>query len=68
MLTVFRKAESNSLKAVREKYSHAKYLRVFTLEPPTTPPSRPRRQLNRPEATYMYRGRTLPDPHNELGP
>ena len=35
---VFRKAESNSLQAVREKYSHAKFLCVSTLTPPDTAP------------------------------
>jgi cyclin A len=35
---VFRKAESNSLQAVREKYSHAKFLCVSTLKPPETLP------------------------------
>jgi cyclin A len=35
---VFRKAEANSLQAVREKYSHAKFLCVSTLTPPDTTP------------------------------
>jgi len=34
MHTVFRKAESSNLQAVREKYSHAKFLCVSTLTPP----------------------------------
>jgi len=38
MHAVFRKAESNSLQAVREKYSHAKFLCVSTLTPPDTVP------------------------------
>ena len=38
MHSVFRKAESNSLQAVREKYSHAKFLCVSTLTPPDTVP------------------------------
>ena len=38
MLTVFRKAEANNLQAVREKYSHAKFLCVSTLTPPDTVP------------------------------
>jgi len=38
MLGVFRKAEQNSLQAVREKYSHAKFLCVSMLAPPLTPP------------------------------
>ena len=38
MHAVFRKAESNSLQAVREKYSHAKFLCVSTLTPPDTTP------------------------------
>lgn len=36
--TVFRKAEVNNLQAVREKYSHAKFLCVSTLAPPDTTP------------------------------
>ncbi len=35
---VFRNAESNSLQAVREKYSHAKYLCVSLLRPPHEAP------------------------------
>ena len=35
---VFRKAETNSLPAAREKYSHAKCLCVSTLTPPDTCP------------------------------
>jgi len=38
MHAVFRKAETNSLQAVREKYSHAKFLCVSTLKPPDTLP------------------------------
>ena len=38
MYQVFRKAEGNSLQAVREKYSHAKFLCVSTLKPPETLP------------------------------
>lgn len=38
MLTVFRKAETNSLQAVREKYSHAKFLCVSMLAPPAVAP------------------------------
>lgn len=38
MHAVFRKAEANSLQAVREKYSHAKFLCVSTLKPPETLP------------------------------
>lgn len=38
MHAVFRKAENNSLQAVREKYSHAKFLCVSTLVPPDTTP------------------------------
>lgn len=38
MHSVFRKAEVNNLQAVREKYSHAKFLCVSTLMPPDTPP------------------------------
>ena len=38
MHAIFRKAESNSLQAVREKYSHAKFLCVSTLTPPDTCP------------------------------
>ncbi|KAL3902441.1 MAG: hypothetical protein SGPRY_012067, partial [Prymnesium sp.] len=34
LLAVFRRAASNSLQAVREKYSHAKFLCVSTLSPP----------------------------------
>ena len=34
MFAVFRKAESNNLQAVREKYAHAKFLCVSTLSPP----------------------------------
>jgi len=36
MFSLFRKAESNNLQAVREKYSHAKFLCVSTLTPPET--------------------------------
>ena len=35
---VFLKAETNNLQAVREKFSHAKFLCVSTLTPPDTPP------------------------------
>eukprot|EP00967_Tisochrysis_lutea_P087085 scaffold123074_cov37-Tisochrysis_lutea.AAC.2 len=38
VLLVYRKAESNSLQAVREKYSHAKFLRVSLLSPPVEAP------------------------------
>ena len=38
---VFRKAESNNLQAVREKYSHAKFLCVSTLAPPESLPACP---------------------------
>ena len=38
MHAVFRKAETNSLQAVREKYSHAKFLCVSTLKPADTLP------------------------------
>lgn len=38
MHAVFRKAEANSLQAVREKYSHTKFLCVSTLKPPETLP------------------------------
>ena len=38
MHAVFRKAETNGLQAVREKYSHAKFLCVSTLTPPDTCP------------------------------
>ena len=38
MLHCFRKGEVNSLQAVREKYSHAKFLCVSTLKPPETLP------------------------------
>ena len=38
MHAVFRKAEANNLQAVREKYSHAKFLCVSTLTPPDTVP------------------------------
>jgi hypothetical protein len=38
----FRKAETNNLQAVREKYSHAKFLCVSTLTPPDLPPFGPR--------------------------
>jgi len=34
MYVVFRKAESNTLQAVREKYAHAKFLCVSSLRPP----------------------------------
>jgi len=34
MFAIFRKAESNHLQAVREKYAHAKFLCVSTLTPP----------------------------------
>uniref|UniRef100_A0A7S0L6B3 Cyclin N-terminal domain-containing protein n=1 Tax=Coccolithus braarudii TaxID=221442 RepID=A0A7S0L6B3_9EUKA len=38
MLTVFRKAESSSLQAVRDKYSNAKFLCVSMLLPPSSAP------------------------------
>ncbi|KOO24210.1 hypothetical protein Ctob_001548 [Chrysochromulina tobinii] len=38
VLASFRKAETNNLQAVREKYSHAKFLCVSTLTPPDLPP------------------------------
>ena len=38
MLAVFRKAEANTLQAVREKYSHAKFLCVSMLKPPSSVP------------------------------
>ena len=38
MHAVFRKAESSNLQAVREKYSHAKFLCVSTLTPPENLP------------------------------
>ena len=38
MHATFRKAETNNLQAVREKYSHAKFLCVSTLTPPETVP------------------------------
>ena len=38
MHQTFRKAETNTLQAVREKYSHAKFLCVSTLTPPETVP------------------------------
>ena len=34
LYAVFRKAESNNLQAVREKYAHAKFLCVSQLAPP----------------------------------
>ncbi|KAL1495805.1 hypothetical protein AB1Y20_016666 [Prymnesium parvum] len=36
MYAVFRKASTNNLQAVREKYAHAKFLCVATLSPPET--------------------------------
>lgn len=38
MHAVFRKAETNSLQAVREKYSHTKFLCVSNLTPPELTP------------------------------
>ena len=38
ILTVFRKSETNSLQAVRDKYSNAKFLCVSMLHPPSAPP------------------------------
>jgi len=38
VLRVYRDAEANNLQAVREKYSHAKFLCVSLLTPPVKPP------------------------------
>jgi cyclin A len=38
VLRVYRNAEANNLQAVREKYSHAKFLCVSLLTPPASPP------------------------------